>query len=896
MEAPDKSLLETLNAKSSGTVAIFDVSDQYKIYDDDAMLIAGRVLQSDSGLTRINIGGQDMQCLTLNTAQYVRAVRELILVFNYRVEVFEIVDNHWKQKLKGAQTNMIDFEDIIGDSDELADLSTCMGILCPSSSSIKESMDVDGQNEFITVDTYSVVFVNIYDRRLTYTTFRKGEHITKLQKFLVSTNPRQCVIFNESSTGSAKSDVVEDICNTLKRSNVTCQQSDILPSSLIRDLRFYLKEGKGNDAVPEVVYSCGANLLHTFKVGEEYEKQFNLNPYKNDIYMYLDNSVIKALEIFDTSSDQDDGVEVGACQSLYQLLNKCRSNPGKRLLRNWLRSPLYDNRRIKERLDVVEALYKEHNCRNRLYDDLLRRVPDLPALAKRAIQKKFTLNDCYRLYQVVVALEYFEEVLTELFNEQEKLQPSIRELVLDPVRVSRHQFRKFVILVDKMIDLKYYEETGQFRITPSSDPALEEMNASMEAVKAKCEKSLSSIRRVLDNDSIKLDVNAQYGYFFRVTLKEERAIRGSKDVRILDSSKGSGVRFTTKELDSLNQDNVSLITEYEEGQDLLKKMVLEVACGYVPAFEALTEALSVIDVLVAFSMVAATSCSQYTRPDILQLEDSHSTTSKSKYIDIVGCRHPMIEKSENVHYIPNDLGYREGHEDTFVVLTGANMGGKSTYLRSIAITVLMAQVGSYVPCEKAVFSPFDGIYTRIGAGDYQCKGVSTFMAEMVDCATILGSATNNSLVIIDELGRGTSTFDGFGLAWAIAEYLIEVKKSFTLFATHFQEITEMQKKHNCVRNMKVDTQMDPDGHINLLYRVVDGISDRSFGLNVCKTVMFPGEILEDAASILERYEREGQGGEMSDAMAALRGLIEDVDQFDDMDLKKQILSMFPDIV
>ncbi|KAK0397860.1 hypothetical protein QR680_002307 [Steinernema hermaphroditum] len=880
MEQQDQSLLQVLKVKSSATVAIFDVSDHYRVYDDDAMLIAGRVLHSDSSLTRACIGGQDVQYMTLNSSQYTRTVRELLLVCNYRVEVFELVSNQWKQKLKGSQTNMIDFEEIIGDCDELADLSTCMGIICPSTSSMEAMVTDNGES--CARDTFCVVFVNIYDRRLTYTSFREGEHISKLQKFLVSTNPRQCFLFTDSNEPTPLL-AVEDIRALLKRSCASYSEKDVHSFSDMHELCFYLKDGphgKGSAAFP-LVHQCGSYLMTSLQIGEEYEGQFTLGVYNNDIFMYMDNSVIRALEVFDASVDQDDGVEVGTCQSLYQLLNKCRSNPGKRLLRNWLRSPLYDNRRIQERLDVVEALYREHSCRNILHDDLLRRIPDLPALAKRAIQKKFTLGDCYRLYQVVVALQQFEEVLTELHAEQTKFQPSIRELVLDPVRVSRHQFQKFVVLVQKMIDLKYYEETGLFRISPSSDPQLEEMNAAMEVIKKKCEKALSAVHKSLSNESVKLDVNTQYGYFFRVTLKEERTLRGARDVRILDSAKGSGVRFSTKQLDKLNQDNVSLITEYEESQDLLKKMVLDVACGYLPAFEALTDTLSVIDVLVAFSMTAATSCSNYTRPIILANENPDGDKdSQKKRVDIVGCRHPMIEKSEHVHFIPNDLNHRKDHEDSFVILTGANMGGKSTYLRSIALTVLMGQIGSFVPCDKAAFVPFDG--------------VSTFMAEMVDCATILSSSTSQSLVIIDELGRGTSTFDGFGLAWAIAEYIIETKKSFTLFATHFHEVTELQKKYNCVRNMRVDTHTDENGQISLLYKVVDGVSDRSFGLNVCKAVSFPPEIMNEAASILHRYETQGQGMDTAHIVRSLKQLANNFDHMSDEELKERILDIVPE--
>ncbi|TMS37452.1 hypothetical protein L596_004381 [Steinernema carpocapsae] len=621
--------------------------------------------------------------------------------------------------------------------------------------------------------------------------------------------------------------------------------------------------------------------------------KFGVHCRKFVLVMELDKSVIRALEIFDATAELDDGIGVGTCQSLYQLLNKCRSNPGKRLLRSWLEAPLTDEVKIKERLDVVEALFNEHSCRNILHDDLLRIMPDIPELAKRATQKQFTLNDCYRLYQVVMALEHFDTALTELFEEQTHCQASIKALTLDPVRFSRHEFKKFAALVDQMIDLKHYEETGDFRITPSSDPKLNEMNVHMERIKKRCDKALSEVQAELSNDTIKLDCHSQHGYYFRVTLKEERTIRQAKKIRILDSTKGVGVRFSTRKLDALNDENVELIKEYEESQEVLKKMVLEVACGYLPAFEALSEAVSIIDVLVSFAMVASTSSSSYTRPKILSLSEEKES-HKTKYISLKGCRHPMIEKSEGVHFIPNDLVPRKDRDDSFVIVTGANMGGKSTYLRSVAITVLLAQIGSFVPCEEAEFAPFDGIYTRIGAGDYQCEGVSTFMAEMMDCSAILNSATESSLVIIDELGRGTSTFDGFGLAWAIAEYIIEKKGCFTLFATHFHEVTELEKKHQRVRNMHVETHIDESGMVHLLYKIVDGVVDRSFGMHVAKSVDFPVEILKDAADILNKIQGEGEQGEVKEVVNSLRELAFQSGQMNEDELRRKILEIVPD--
>jgi DNA mismatch repair protein MSH2 len=344
---------------------------------------------------------------------------------------------------------------------------------------------------------------------------------------------------------------------------------------------------------------------------------------------------------------------------------------------------------------------------------------------------------------------------------------------------------------------------------------------------------------------VKLEITNQNGYVFRISRKDDTTIRNSKIYTVVSTNK-DGIRIQNEALIDLNEKYMEVKSKYEQEQRSVVDEVIRTAAGYLEPTQTLNNLISELDIFVSFAEVARSAQNEYVRPKLHPLGTG--------ILRIREGRHPCLELQEGVNFIPNDVEFVKD-ERAFCILTGPNMGGKSTYIRQIGITVLMAQIGCFVPAASAEISIVDCVLARIGANDCQNKGVSTFMAEMLETSFILKTATANSLVIIDELGRGTSTYDGFGLAWAISDHLAKQVKCFTLFATHFHELTALSEEVRTVFNSHV-TALTSDETLTLLYKVKPGVCDQSFGIHVAQLANFPPHVVEYArakAKFLEDY-------------------------------------------
>ncbi|TNN07670.1 DNA mismatch repair protein, partial [Schistosoma japonicum] len=572
---------------------------------------------------------------------------------------------------------------------------------------------------------------------------------------------------------------------------------------------------------------------------------FTLETFTLENHVRLDSAASRALHLLPGPDDKN------KFHSVYGTLNNCRTAQGQRLLAQWLRQPLTDKSKIEERLDLVESLVEETGIRRGLHEDFLRRIPDLQRLGRRLHKIKGAgLQDVYRIYQAILRLPHAILLLNQYTGSK---QPTVSECLVTPLQESVDNFTLFKDLVESNVDLDYVNQRNEFIIRADKDPLLQELKNKLDSLEERIRDEFKRCARQLNleqNKSIKLENNELHGFFMRVTLKDEKCLREFKTFEILDTQKG-GVRFRNSKMTSLNEAYSEVKQEYNGLQEVVVHQVVCAAATYLEPINQLNATTALLDVIVSLAIAAVSSSGlPYIRPKILSQDSGR--------IILKGARHPCLEMQDRVSVIPNDV-HLERDKQIFLIITGPNMGGKSTYIHSVGIIAAMAQIGSFVPCSYAELMPVDAIMARVGAADYQSRGVSTFLAEMLETSAVLRSVTPNSLVIIDELGRGTSTYDGFGLAWAVASYLASPEVGcFSLFATHFHELTSlayhMPKRVANLRvlcnvsnnNEIVQDENESDAKVTMLYKVEPGVCSRSYGLDVARLAGLPMEVIKQA--------------------------------------------------
>jgi DNA mismatch repair protein MutS len=536
--------------------------------------------------------------------------------------------------------------------------------------------------------------------------------------------------------------------------------------------------------------------------------------YDPGAYMQLDEVAFSTLEIFRSALGSS---------TLFGAIDCTRTAPGRRLLKAWLRHPLLDEGLIERRLDAVEALVKDGVLRGEVRK-ALHKIHDLERLAARLASCRAGPRDLAALGRSLALLPRLRRTLAsrpELGSLLERLQnlSEARELIAAAlVSDPPHKLSEGKLIQDGF--------DGELDGLRQGAEGARDWMAGLE----RAERERTGIA------GLKVGFNQVFGYYLEITRAHYHQI--PSDYRAVQTLKDRQ-RFTRPDLREKEREILRAEEAAKKRETAVFAALRESLRPYAERLSELSAALAELDVYAGLAEVAAVQ--GYSRPRLT-----------GERLSIRQGRHPVVERHHP--FIPNDLSLSP--EERLIVLTGPNMSGKSTYLRQSALIALLAQVGSFVPAEEALLPIFDRIYTRIGAGDDIAGGRSTFMVEMEELGRILQGATPKSLVLLDEIGRGTSTYDGLSLAWAASEYLHDRVKAYALFATHYFELTGLASKLAAARNHHVAAKEEAGGLV-FYHQVLPGPASKAYGLEVARLAGLPAKVLERARAILSGLEASG---------------------------------------
>ncbi|KAJ5709498.1 hypothetical protein N7493_010832 [Penicillium malachiteum] len=833
------------------TIRVFDRGDWYSAHGSNAEFIARTVYKTTSVLR--NLGRSEssgLASVTMTVTVFRNFLREALFQLNKRIEVWVsggTGKGNWKLAKQASPGNLQDVEEELGSVGALSMDSAPIILAVKISARASEARNV------------GVCFADASVRELGVSEFLDNDVYSNFESLVIQLGVKECLVVMDSNKKDAELGKIRAIADSCGIAISERPASDFGVRDIEQDLTRLLRDERSAGTLPQtelkLAMGSASALIKYLGVMSDATNFGQYQLYQHDLsqYMKLDASALRALNLMPGPRDGSKSM------SLFGLLNHCKTPVGSRLLAQWLKQPLMDLAAIEQRQQLVEAFVVNTELRQTMQEEHLRAIPDLYRLAKRFQKKQANLEDVVRVYQVAIRLPGFVHALEDVMDEA--YQAPLEQEYTTKIRGYSDNLARLEEMVETTVDLDALEN-HEFIIKPEFDDSLRVIRKKLDKLRHDMDMEHRHVADDLNQDMEKklfLENHRVHGWCFRVTRAEAGCIRNKKGYQECSTQK-NGVYFTTSTMQALRREHDQLSSNYNRTQTGLVSEVVNVAASYCPVLEQLAGVLAHLDVIVSFAHASVHAPAGYVRPKMHPRGTGNTVLKEA--------RHPCMEMQDDISFITNDVSLIRD-ESSFLVITGPNMGGKSTYIRQIGVIALMAQTGCFVPCTEAELTIFDCILARVGASDSQLKGVSTFMAEMLETANILKSATSESLIIIDELGRGTSTYDGFGLAWAISEHIITEIRCFGMFATHFHELTALSDRYpKSVKNLHVvafigdgtdaDGDSETDGQkkrqVTLLYRVEPGICDQSFGIHVAELVRFPDKVVNMARQKAEELE------------------------------------------
>ncbi|TRM69557.1 muts domain V-domain-containing protein [Schizophyllum amplum] len=855
----------------SGTLRLFHrqgPDEFYSCYGPDALFVANYVFHTNSVIKYLGHGGRatGLPTVHLKTSVAQSLLRDALTVKQLKVEIYVPESGQGKRAAKfqldkeASPGNLQQVEDIIFSNSDLTTAPIVMAITLASTPA------AGGKAKLKTV---GIAYADTSMRELGVADFVDNELYSNTESLIIQLGVKEAVIPLGTGKTSERDLDLNKLKSVLDRCGVVMTErkpSEFRDKNVADDVPRLLVATPGSSSadatatIPQLSLpnaKCALNALLGYLsllADPANHNAWSICTHDLEQYMKLDASALRALNLVDMAGNAGPS---NKNTTLLGLLNKCKTAQGTRMLGTWLKQPLVNLHEIQKRQELVQIFFDDANARQTLQDEYLKMMPDMHRLGRRFQKGLASLENVVRVYQVVFKLPGMIEALEGVQTETPEHTALIEETYLKELREKEASLSKYSEMVEQTLDLDQLDHHN-YVVKPDYDEQLQELHGKLQGAVDKLDQEHRKVGEDLNielDKKLHLENNATYGYCFRLTKNDAKGIANKKDKYIELATNKSGVYFVTKKLKTIAADHKELTQAYSRKQSGLVKEIVAIAATYTPVMESLDSIIAHLDVIISFAHVSVNAPITYVKPKVVERGNGSLILKEA--------RHPCLEVQDEVNFIPNDVEMIKDKSE-FQIITGPNMGGKSTYIRQAGVIALMAQTGCFVPCDEATLPIFDSVLCRVGAGDSQLKGVSTFMAEMLETATILRSATKDSLIIIDELGRGTSTYDGFGLAWAISEHIASHIHAFCLFATHFHELTALDQQLPHVTNLHVVAHVSGDAHaaldasdITLLYKVEPGVSDQSFGIHVARLANFPENVVRLAKRKADELEDFG---------------------------------------